>query len=111
MLHCAELGFRTWVVREGVASVDEGEDGWGEAKRSMEEAGARVVGIDGVEVGWVRALAATDREKVGKGMLEGEVDGDGDGDVRELGERWVGGIDQRRLALLEEEERALNGKE
>lgn len=58
VLHCVELGFRTWVVREGVASVDEGQEGWGEAKRRMEEAGARVVGIEGEEVGWVRALAA-----------------------------------------------------
>ncbi|KAF8455929.1 Isochorismatase-like protein [Terfezia claveryi] len=71
VLHCAELGFRTWVVREGVASVDEGEEGWGEAKRRMEEAGARVVGIEGEEVGWVRALAAArgnGEERSGDGM-------------------------------------------
>ncbi|KAF8420483.1 pyrazinamidase/nicotinamidase-like protein [Tirmania nivea] len=77
VLHCAELGFRTWVVREGVASVDEGEKGWGEAKRRMGEAGARMVGIDGVEVGWIKALAAQrgDGEKESE---DGMVEGDGD---------------------------------
>lgn len=92
VLHCAELGFRTWVVREGVASVDEGEEGWGEAKRRMEEAGARVVGINGVEVGWVRALAAgqkgsgskTDEEKE---SVECKAKED---EVVKVGERLVG---------------------
>lgn len=60
--HSGIKGFRTWVVREGVASVDEGDSGWGEAKKAMEAAGGgglvKIVGIEGVEVGWVRELSA-----------------------------------------------------
>jgi len=58
--HCGEKGYRVWVVREGVASVDEGKTGWGEAKAAMESAGGgglvRVIGVDEVEIGWVRNL-------------------------------------------------------
>ncbi|KAI5780305.1 pyrazinamidase/nicotinamidase-like protein [Peziza echinospora] len=62
-VHSGLKGFRTWVIREGVASVDESEAGWGEAKAVMEavvggEGFVKIVGIDGPEVGWVRAFSA-----------------------------------------------------
>lgn len=61
VVHCGMKGFRTWVVREGVASVDEGEAGWGEAKTAMEKVAdgtfVKVVGINGQEVGRVIALS------------------------------------------------------
>lgn len=63
--HCGMKGFRTWVIREGVASVDEGEAGWGEAKTSMESVAdgalVKVVGINGQEVSWVRTLSNGDK--------------------------------------------------
>ena len=61
VIHCGMKGFRTWVIQEGVASVDEGEVGWGEAKISMERVAdgtfVKVVGMEGQEVGWVRTLS------------------------------------------------------
>ncbi|KAI9734232.1 MAG: NAD(+) salvage pathway protein [Cirrosporium novae-zelandiae] len=50
-------GFETVVVKEGIACVDEGDAGWGETKRELEEVGVKVVGVEGEEVGRVRALA------------------------------------------------------
>lgn len=45
----ARAGFRVWVVNEGTRCVDP-EDGWESAKREMEYAGVRVVGVDAAEV-------------------------------------------------------------
>ena len=59
VIHSGLKGFRTWVVREGVASVDESDDGWGQAKKAMEAVGngiVKLVGIDGPEVGWVKDI-------------------------------------------------------
>lgn len=101
VLHCGLKGFRTWVVREGVASVDEGEDGWGQSKRAMEAVGGgglvEVVGVDSLEVGWVRQLALEGVEREGEGDVQGE-----EGDLQKLGEKWVGDIEHRRLSLLAE---------
>ena len=49
------FGFRTWVVREGTRAVG-GEEGEERAVKEMESAGVSVVGMDGVEVGWVRKV-------------------------------------------------------
>ncbi|KAF8463113.1 Isochorismatase-like protein [Kalaharituber pfeilii] len=62
-LHCAKKGFRTWIVREGVASVDESEAGWFQAKRCMEscqESGTiKVVSITGdVAAEWPKSYRA-----------------------------------------------------
>ena len=51
-----EEGFETYVVREGVKSVDATQKGWGEAVRETEEVGVSVVGIDGDEVNKVRQI-------------------------------------------------------
>jgi nicotinamidase-related amidase len=49
-------GFETFVLRDGVKSVDEGEGGWGVAVREFRKAGVEVVESSAVEVEWVRAL-------------------------------------------------------
>ncbi|CCL98580.1 uncharacterized protein FIBRA_00581 [Fibroporia radiculosa] len=54
---CAEDGWRTYVVEEGVRSVG-GQEGWEKAKRELEGKGVRIVSADGEEIEWVRNLAA-----------------------------------------------------
>ena len=49
-------GFKTYVIVEGVRSVDPSETGWGDAMREMERAGVSVVGVDGDAVDKVRGL-------------------------------------------------------
>jgi len=51
-------GFETFVVREGVRSVDEEERGWGTALKEFQAVEVAVVSIHGQEVGRVRALAS-----------------------------------------------------
>jgi len=51
-------GFETFVVREGVRSVDEEERGWGAALKEFQAVEVAVVSIHGQEVGRVRALAS-----------------------------------------------------
>ncbi|KAL8805727.1 MAG: hypothetical protein Q9182_001760 [Xanthomendoza sp. 2 TL-2023] len=43
-------GFEVLVVEESVKSIDEGEKGWGAAKKEFEDKGIKVVSIDGPEV-------------------------------------------------------------
>ncbi|KAK7728469.1 NAD(+) salvage pathway protein [Botryosphaeria dothidea] len=47
-LDAAKEGFRTLVVSEGTKAVDPAH--WGEAQKEMEEAGVRLVSVDGEEV-------------------------------------------------------------
>ncbi len=49
-------GFKVYVVREGVKSVDPSDNGWGAAVRTMEEIGVNIVGLNGDEVNKVRQL-------------------------------------------------------
>ena len=49
-------GFRTFVVKEGIRSIDEGEQGWGIAKADFQKAGVLVVSINGQEVNRVKSL-------------------------------------------------------
>lgn len=49
-------GFETYVVREGVKSVDDSERGWGQAVREMDKMGVMVVGMDQDEVNKVRTI-------------------------------------------------------
>ncbi|KAK2756941.1 NAD(+) salvage pathway protein [Arachnomyces sp. PD_36] len=48
-----KVGFRTWVVEEGTRCVVPGRV-WDEAREEMRGKGVGVVGVDGVEMGWVR---------------------------------------------------------
>ncbi|KAI0776228.1 Isochorismatase hydrolase [Trametes elegans] len=54
-LDARELGWRTYVVEEGVRSVG-GEEAWKEVVKEFAEQGVKTVHVDGEEVGWVRAL-------------------------------------------------------
>ncbi|GBE79895.1 Isochorismatase-like protein [Sparassis latifolia] len=55
-LDCVEEGWRTWVVEEGVRSVG-GERAWRVAAEELRAKGVGIVGVDGEEVGWVKARA------------------------------------------------------
>ena len=50
----AKVGFKSYVVKEGVRSVDEGAEGWGAACKEMEDVGVELVNLEGIEVGWVK---------------------------------------------------------
>lgn len=54
----ARFGYTTFVVKEGTMAVDPVE-GWKEAEKSMLEAGVRIIGMEGMEVAWVREMLRT----------------------------------------------------
>lgn len=55
-IHAQKEGFKTYVIEQGVKSVDPSEKGWGGAAREMEEGGVSVVGVDGDAVNKVRQI-------------------------------------------------------
>jgi nicotinamidase-related amidase len=56
-IDAAREGFKSWVIEEGVKSVDPGQ-GWEDAQKEMEDVGIRVVSVDGPEVKLVKELGA-----------------------------------------------------
>lgn len=58
-IHAQKEGFKTYVIEEGVKSVDPTEQGWGEAVREMEEGGVSVVGVEDDAVDKVRRTIYT----------------------------------------------------
>ena len=47
-------GFETFVVKQGIRSVDEGEAGWGAAENELRRYWVSIVDLDGPEVAMVR---------------------------------------------------------
>ena len=58
-MHAQKAGFKTYLIEDGVKSVDPSENGWGQAVREMEESGVSVVGIDCDAVNRVRQMLYT----------------------------------------------------
>ena len=53
-LDAKKEGFETFVVKQGIRSVDEGEAGWGTAEKELSLCGISLIDLHGPEVGMVR---------------------------------------------------------
>jgi len=56
-IDAAKEGFKSWIIAEGVKSVDPGQ-GWEDAQKEMADNNVKVVSADGPEVRLVKELKA-----------------------------------------------------
>ncbi|KAL9101189.1 MAG: hypothetical protein Q9163_003528 [Psora crenata] len=55
-LDAKKEGFDVYLVDQAIKSVDPGESGWGLAKKEMEDAGIRVISVEGPEIARLKDL-------------------------------------------------------